>query len=167
MLVGCVSFVGDQIGCVSCLRTRLLLLPPRVAFFLTLEMHVVIACLCLLLLTPLALSLSAEGHSCLDKNTLSLSLLRRSLAWSVCSGVPTGQSRSPPPAAHTLRIALIFSPRKASAAAGRPTSCATVKGFRADIDRAVLRAVATATMPPPILLLSRALLVESPRRGEN
>jgi hypothetical protein len=65
----------------SCLRTRLLWLPPRVAFFLKLETHVIIARLCLLLPTPLALSpqkatpvltttlaLSSQGHS-LDLST--------------------------------------------------------------------------------------------------
>jgi hypothetical protein len=56
MLVGCVSFAGKQIGCILCFRTRLLRFPPRVAFFLTSETHVVIAHLCLLLPTPLILS---------------------------------------------------------------------------------------------------------------
>jgi hypothetical protein len=80
--------------------------------------------LCLILLTPLALSPQKLGHTCSDNNTrslsLSLSLLKRSLARSVCSDVPAGLSRSPPPAARALRIALNFSPQKADDVAGRP-----------------------------------------------
>jgi hypothetical protein len=72
-------------------------------------------------------SLSTEGHSRSDNNTR-LSLLRRSLARSVCLDVPTGLSRSPPPAERTLRITLNFSPQKASAAAGRPAACTMAKG---------------------------------------
>jgi hypothetical protein len=116
-------------------------------------------------------SLSAGGHSCSDNNTrslsLSLSLLRRSLVRSVCSDFPTGLSRSTSPAACALRIALNFSPQKASAAAGWSAACATAKGARADVDRAILRVVATTATPPPILLLSRARLIESPRQGKN
>jgi hypothetical protein len=41
------------------------------------------------------------------------------------------------------------------------------KGARADVDRAVLLAVAAAVALPPILLLDRARLVESPRQSEN
>jgi hypothetical protein len=37
----------------------------------------------------------------------------------------------------------------------------------ADVDRAVLHAVSVAAMPPPILLLGRARLIESPRQGGN
>jgi hypothetical protein len=65
-----------------------------------------------------------------------------------------------------LRIALNFS-QKADAAIGQPAVCATAKGATADVDRAVLRAVAAVVLPPPILLLGRARLVESPRQGEN
>jgi hypothetical protein len=65
-------------------------------------------------------SLSAEGHSCSDNNTRSLTLLRRSLARSVCSDIPVVLSRSPPLAARALRIGLNFSPQKASAAVDRP-----------------------------------------------
>jgi hypothetical protein len=121
---------------------------PGSPFYLTSETHIVIARLWLLLLTPL--SLSTEGHSYSDNNTRSLSLLRRSLARSVCSDVPAGLSRSPPSAAHALRIALNFSPQKAGVAAGRPTACATAKGARVDIDRAVLRTVVADATPPPI-----------------
>jgi hypothetical protein len=85
----------------------------------------------------------------------------------VCSDVPAGLSRSSPPAARAPRIALNFSPQKAGAAAGRPAACATVKGAKADVDRAVLLVVAAVAIPPPILLLVRARLVESPRQGEN
>jgi hypothetical protein len=69
-------------------------------------------------------SLSAEGHSCFDNNTHSLSLLRRSLARSMWLDVPAGLSCLPPPAARALRITLNFSPQKAGAAAGRPAACA-------------------------------------------
>jgi hypothetical protein len=41
------------------------------------------------------------------------------------------------------------------------------KGARADVNRAVLRAVTAAATLPPILLLDRACLVESPRLGGN
>jgi hypothetical protein len=114
-----------------------------------------------------SLSLSVEGHSYSDNNTRSLSLLRRSLARSVCSDVPVSLSCSPPPAARALRIVLNFSPQKAGATADRPATCATTKGSRADVDRVVLRAVAVAATPPPILLLGHAHLVESPRPCEN
>jgi hypothetical protein len=128
---------------------------PGSPFFLTLETHVVIARLRLLLLTPLALS-PLKATPVL---TTTLALM--------CSDLPAVLSRSPPPAVRALRIMLNFSPQKASAAAGRPAACATAKGSRADVDRAVLRAVAAAETLPPILLLGRARLVESPRKGEN
>jgi hypothetical protein len=165
MLVGCVSFAGDQIECISCLRTLVLLMPSRVAFFLTSEMHVVIVRLCLLLPRPLALSSQKTTPNL--TTTLTISLLRRSLARSVCSDVPAGLSRSPPLAACTLRIALNFSPQKAGTAVGRLATCAMTKGAKADVDRAVLRAIAASATPPPILLIGRARLVENPREGEN
>jgi hypothetical protein len=43
----------------------------------------------------------------------------------------------------------------------------TAEGARADVDRAVLRAVTAAETPPPIPVLGRTRLVESPRQGEN
>jgi hypothetical protein len=70
MLVGCISFAGDQIGCVSGLRIRLLWLPPRVAFF----SHIGDArCYCSSTSSPsdTTRSLSAEGHSCSYNNTRS------------------------------------------------------------------------------------------------
>jgi hypothetical protein len=85
----------------------------------------------------------------------------------MCSDVPASLSRSPPPASHALRIALNFSPQKASVVSGRSAAWATANGARADVDRAVIRAVAAAATPPPILLLGRSRLVESPRQGEN
>jgi hypothetical protein len=88
----------------------------RVAFFLTLETHVVIVRLCLLLPTPLALSPQKVTPV---PTTLALPLLRRSLARSVCSYVSVVLSCSPPPAMRALRITLNFSPHKASVAAGR------------------------------------------------
>jgi hypothetical protein len=137
-------------------------------FFLTSETHVVVtARLCLLLLTPLALSPQKATPVPTTTLALSLSLLRRLLAQSVCSDVPAGLSHLPPLAARALRIALNFSPQKASAAAGRSAACAMAKWARADVDRAILHVVTAAMPPPPILLLSRACLVESPRQGEN
>jgi hypothetical protein len=115
-------------------------------------------------------------------DTTRLSLLTRSLARSLCSDVPAGLSYSPPPAARALRIALNLSPQKAGAAAGGPTACATAKGASGRRPwrhpkqtppcplllglSAVLRAVAVAAPPPPILL-DRAHLVESPRQVEK
>jgi hypothetical protein len=64
-------------------------------------------------------SLSLRGRPLLFRQQHSLSLLKRSLARSVCSDVPAGLSSSPPLAVHALRIALNFSPQKAGAAAGR------------------------------------------------
>jgi hypothetical protein len=55
-----------------------------------------------------------------QQHSLSLSLLRRSLARSVRSDVPAGLPGSPLPAARALRIMLNFSPQKVGAAAGRP-----------------------------------------------
>jgi hypothetical protein len=105
MLVGCVSF--------DC--------HPGSPFF-SHRRRMLLSRLCLILSTPLALFPQKLGHSCSDNNTrsLSLPLLKRSLAQSVYSDVPTGLSRSPPPATRALRIALNFSPQKAGAAAGRP-----------------------------------------------
>jgi hypothetical protein len=112
-------------------------------------------------------SLSLRRRPLLFRQQHSLSLLRRSLARFVCSDVPAGLSRSPLPAARALGITLNFSPQKAGTAAGWPAACATAKGARADVDRTVLRTVAAAATPPPILLLGRARLVESPRQGGN
>jgi hypothetical protein len=112
-------------------------------------------------------SLSAKGHSCSDNNTCSLSLLRRSLARSVCSDVPVVLSRSPPPAAHALGITLNFSPRKAGAAAVPPAACAMVKGAirrRPRHPPRCRRGRDTASDPPP---RGRARLVESRRQGGN
>jgi hypothetical protein len=67
-------------------------------------------------------SFSLRRRPLLFRQQHSLSLLRRSLARSVCSDVPAGLSRSPPPAVRALRIAPNFSPQKASAAAGRPAA---------------------------------------------
>jgi hypothetical protein len=122
MLVGCVSFDWH---------------PGRL--FLTSKTHVVISfvCLCLILSTPLALSPQKLGHSCSDNNTHSLSLLRRSLAGSVCSDVPTGLSRSPPPGA-------------------RAEDCATAKGARADVDR-----------HPPCLRSSSSTVLGSCRKSSS
>jgi hypothetical protein len=122
--------------------------------FFTLEMHVVIVRLCLLLPTPLALSL--HGRPLLFRQQHSLSLLRRSLARSVCSDVPAGLSCWSPLAARALRTALNLSPQKAGAAAGWSAACATAKGA-SDVDRAILRALAAAATPPPILLLAAVL----------
>jgi hypothetical protein len=105
----------------------------RSPFFLTSETHVVIARLCLLLLTPLALS--PRKATPVLTTTLALSLLRRSLARSVCSDVPAVLSHSPPPTVRLLRIALNFSPQKASPEVGRPAVCTAAKGARADVDR--------------------------------
>jgi hypothetical protein len=122
-------------------------------------------------------SLSAKGHS---RKEHSLSLLRRSLARSLYLDVPTDLSRSPPPAACTLRITLNFSPQKADVAAGRSATCATMKLRPRRHPKqmppcplplglsAVLHAIGTAAALPPILLLvGRARLVESPRQGGN
>jgi hypothetical protein len=112
-------------------------------------------------------SLSLRKGPLLFRQQFLLSLIRRSLARSVCSDVPAGLSCSPPPAARAFRIALNFSPQKADVTAGRPAVCAMAKEARVDVDRAVLRAVAAATTPPPILLLDRARLIESPCQGGN
>jgi hypothetical protein len=105
MLVGCVSF--------DC--------HPGSPFF-SHRRRTLLSRLCLLLPTPLALSL--RRRPLLLRQQHSLSLLRMSLARSMCSDVPAGLSRSPPLAVRALRIALNFSPQKAGAAAGRPAALA-------------------------------------------
>jgi hypothetical protein len=111
-------------------------------------------------------SLSAEGHSCSDNNTHSLSSEGHSL--DLCAQMPPPACpRSPLPAARALRIALNFSPQKVDAAAGLLFVCATAKGARADVDRAILHSVTAAAMLPAILLLGHARLAESPRQGGN
>jgi hypothetical protein len=99
MLVGCVSF--------DC--------HPGLPLFLH-QRCMLLSRLCLLLLTPLAFS--PQKATPVPTTTLALSLLRRSLARSMCSDVPAGLSRLPPPAACGLRNTLNFSPQKAGAAAG-------------------------------------------------
>jgi hypothetical protein len=105
MLVGCVSF-DCHLG------------PP----FFSHRRHMLLSRLCLILSTPLALS--PQKATLVSTTTLTLSLLRRSLARSVWLDVPAGLSCLPPPAARALRITLNFSPQKAGAAAGRPAACA-------------------------------------------
>jgi hypothetical protein len=139
-------------------------LPPRVAFF----SHIGYArCYCSSMPSPSDTTRSILRRSLLFRQQHSLSLLRSSLARSVCSDVPISLSCSPPPAAHTLRIALNFSPQKVDTAAGRSAVCATAKGDRAYVNRAVRRAVAAAATPSPILILSHAHLVECPHQGGN
>jgi hypothetical protein len=103
MLVGCVSF--------DC--------HPESPFF-SHRRHMLLSDLCLILLTPLALS--PQKATPVPTTTPALSLLRRSLARSVCSNVPASLSRSSLPAARALRITLNFSPQKAGVLqqAGRP-----------------------------------------------
>jgi hypothetical protein len=125
-LLGCISFADDPIGyaCVLVLvsfdchpgspffshRRRTLLLLVSIFSF---RCHL----------------LSLRRRPLPFRQQHSLSLLRRSLARSLCSDIPTGLCRSSPPAARELRIALNFSPQKVSAAvAGRLATCATAKG---------------------------------------
>jgi hypothetical protein len=97
---------------------------PGSPFFLTSEMHIVIARVCFLLPTLLALSPQKTTH--VPTTTLALSLLRRSLARSVCSDVPVGLSRSSSSTARSMRITLNFSPQKVGAAVGRGQRTSTV-----------------------------------------
>jgi hypothetical protein len=112
-------------------------------------------------------SLSPQKATPVPTTTLALSLLRRSLARSVCSDVPADLSRSPPPAARALRIALNFSPRKASTTVGRSAACATAKGASRRRPRRpphCRRGRDAAFDPPPC---GHARLVESHRQGGN
>jgi hypothetical protein len=164
-LLGCISFAGDLIGY------------PRVLGLISFDCHPGLPLFSYRRRTLLLLVFvfSFRHHSLsLRRRPLpfrqqhcSLSLLRRSLARSVCSDVPVGLSRSPPLAARALRIALNFSPQKAGAAAGRPAACARRRKGPVNVDRSVLSAVAAVATPPPILLLGHARLVESPRQGGN
>jgi hypothetical protein len=128
MLVGCVYFDWHPGSPFFSHRKRMLL--SRL-------------CVCVLSFRHHSLSLSPQklGHSCFDNNTRSLSLLRKSLARSVCSDVPASMSRSPPPTARALRIA-----RRRKGPEQTSTALSSA---------------------PPILLLSHAQLVESPRQGGN
>jgi hypothetical protein len=140
---------------------------PGSSFFLTSEMQFVIARLCLLLPTALALSLSPQKATPGPTTTFPLSLLRRSLARSVCSDMPTGLSHSPLPATSALRIALNFSPQKAGAAAGRPTACSMAKGAsrcRPHRPPCCHHGRAAALDPPP---RGCARLIESHHEGGN
>jgi hypothetical protein len=124
-LLGCVSFPGDPIGYARVLRLDSFDCHPGSPFFSHRRRT-------LLLLTSVFSfrhhSLSLHRRSLPFRQQHLLSLLRRSLARSVCSDVPASLSRSPPLAARALRIALNFSPQKASAAAGWLAACAMVKG---------------------------------------
>jgi hypothetical protein len=77
MLVRCVCFAGTQLDVSHVLALVSFDCHPGSPFFLTSERHDVIARLCLILPTPLALS--ADGHSCFDNNTRSLSSVGHSL----------------------------------------------------------------------------------------
>jgi hypothetical protein len=153
MLVGCISFAGDPIGCVSCLRTRLLWLPLRVAFS-----HIGDArCYCSSLSSSsnTTCSFSTEGHSCSDSNTCSLSSEGHSL--DLCAQI---SSPACPIRRRQLRVLwgsrLISLLRKPTLQqAGRPRT--RRRKEPADVDRAILRAVAAAATLPPVLLLTAAL----------
>jgi hypothetical protein len=164
MLVGCVSFVGDQIGVSHVLGLVSFDCHPGSPFFSYRR--------CTLLLFVYVFSfwhhsLSLCRRSLLFRQQYSLSLLKRSLAQSVCSDVPAGLSRSPLPAARALRITLNFSPQKAGAAASQPTMCAAVKGAsrrRPHRPSRCHRGRDAASDPPPH---GRTSLVESHRQGGN
>jgi hypothetical protein len=89
----------------------------------------------------LSLSLQKLGHSCSDNNTRSLSIQK--VTRSIC----------------VLRCPCRPDPF-AAASYVRSEDCATAKGARADVDRAVL----CASDPPP---RPRSACVESPRQGGN
>jgi hypothetical protein len=114
-----------------------------------------------------SLSLSPQKATPVLTTTLALSLLRRSLARSVCSDVHICLSRSPPLVARALWIVLNFSPQKASATTGRPAACATAKGASERGLRRPSRCRRGRDVvfdPPP---RGRACLVESPCQGGN
>jgi hypothetical protein len=124
-LLGCIFYAGDPIGYTCVLGLVPFDCHPGLPLF-SHQRHI-----SLLLVSVFSFrhhSFSLHRRPLPFQQQHSLSLLRRSLAQSVCSDVPVGMSRSPPPAARTLRIALNFSPQKASAAAGRPDACATAIG---------------------------------------
>jgi hypothetical protein len=113
------------------------------------------------------LSLSPQKATHGPTTTFALSLLRRSLARSVCSDMPIGLSRSPLPATTALRIALNFSPQEAGAAAGRPTACSMAKGASRCRPHRPPRCHhdhAAALDPPP---RGCARLIESHHEGGN
>jgi hypothetical protein len=97
-------------------------------------------CVCVLSFRHHSLSL-CRARPLLFQQQRSLSVLRRSLARSGCSDVPVGLSRSPLPAVRAPRIA-----RRRKGPERTSTAPSSV---------------------PPILLLGRARLVESPRQGGN
>jgi hypothetical protein len=139
---------------------------PGSPFFLTSETHIVIARLCLLLPTPLALS--SQMATPILTTTLTLSLSPQKVTRLICVlRCPRWPVPSPPPAARALRIVLNFCPQKARAAAGRLAMCVTAKGAsrrrprhppRCRLDSDI------ASDPPP---RGRAHLVESPHQGGN
>jgi hypothetical protein len=108
----------------------------------------------------LSLSLSLCRRPLLFRQQHSLYLLRRSLARSVCSDVPAGLSRSPPPAVHALRIMLNFSPKKAGAAAGRPVA----RARRRKGPERTSTAPSSALSPRPLSHLRYPPRAHSPRR---
>jgi hypothetical protein len=141
MLVGCVSFDCHQ-GSPFFSHQRCTLLSR----------------LCLLLLTPLALYL--QKATPVPTTTLALSPQKRSLARSVCSDVPAGLSRSPPPAVHALRITLNFSPPKAGAAACRSAA----RARRRKGPERTSTAPSSALSPRPLRHLRYSPQARSPRR---
>jgi hypothetical protein len=122
-------------------------------FVLTSKTHVVIARLCLLLPTPFALS--AEGHSCSDNNTRSLSSEGHSLDLCAQMSPPAYPVRSLQLRALLGSHLISLLRKSALQQAGQPH--ARQRKGPVDVDRAVLCAVTAAAMPPPILLLAAAL----------
>jgi hypothetical protein len=154
MLVGCISFAGDQIGCVSCLRTRLLWLPPRVTFFLISETHVVIV---RYVFSFWHHSLSLRRRPLLFRQQHSLSLSSEGHSFDLCA-----QMSPPTCPIHRRHLRALWGSRLISLLkkltlqqAGRPRSWRRKRPV--DVDCAVLRVVAAAATPPPILLLAAAL----------
>jgi hypothetical protein len=138
MLVGCVSF--------DC--------HPRLPFF-SHQRRMLLSRLCLLLLTPLALSLQKATPVPITTLALSPQKVTHLIYVLRCPRQPIPFAAN----SSARSVTLTFAPQKASVVAGRPAACATTKGARGDVDHAILHAVAATVTRPLILLLGRARLV--------
>jgi hypothetical protein len=159
-LLGCVYFAGDPIGYTHFLVLVSFDCHPGSTFS-----HIGDARRCYFssLSSPsdTTLSLSSEGHSRSDNNSLSLSLLGRSLARSFCSDVPASLPRSPPPAARALRIALSLLRKSALQQAGRPR--AQRRKGPSYVDRGVIQSIRLC-VPSPWGSAPSSALSPRPRR---
>jgi hypothetical protein len=124
-LLGCVSFAGDPIGYARFLGLVSFDCHPGSPLF-SHQRHTLLLLVSVFSFRHLSLSLLRRSLPFRQQHLLSL--LRRSLARSLCSLVPASLPHSPPPATHALRIVLsLLRKPTLQPVVGRPAACAMAK----------------------------------------